>query len=80
MNIQADINWIKAELSKVQDPYLVEAFKNMLKYRNNRVELGFGDVLTKLEFQNDIKEAELQIEKGDCLSIEDFEKESNQWK
>jgi len=80
MNLQADISWIRSELTKVQDPNLVEAFKNMLKYRNNRVELGFGDVLTKSEFINDIKAAELQIEKGDYLSIEDFEKESNQWK
>jgi len=80
MNIQADISWIRSELTKVQDPNLVEAFKNMLKYRNNKVELGFGNVLTKSEFINDIKEAELQIEKGDYLSVDDFEKESNQWK
>ena len=80
MDIQADISWIKAELSKVQDPNLIEAFKNILKYRNNKVELGFGDGLTKSEFINDIKKAELQIEKGDYLPMDDFEKESNQWK
>ena len=36
MNIQADINWIKAELTNVEDPNLIEAFKNMLKYRKTK--------------------------------------------
>ncbi|KAB2859088.1 MAG: hypothetical protein KF732_11370 [Flavobacteriales bacterium] len=80
MNIQADISWIRSELTKVQDPELIAAFKNLLKYRNKRIELSFGKVLTKTQFVNDIKEASSQIEKGDCLSIDDFEKESNKWK
>lgn len=36
MNIQADINWIISELRSVQDPNLIEAFKNMLAYRRTK--------------------------------------------
>ncbi|MFO7868969.1 MAG: hypothetical protein R6U95_06705 [Bacteroidales bacterium] len=41
MNVQAYINWIISEVSKVKDPELIKAFKNMLKYRakHNQVEL-----------------------------------------
>ena len=33
MDLQADIKWILEELKDVKDPTLIEAFKNMLKYR-----------------------------------------------
>lgn len=33
MDIQADIKWIRSELSKVRDPHLIEAFKQLLSYR-----------------------------------------------
>ena len=33
MDIQADINWIMAELQQVKDPHLIEAFKQLLIYR-----------------------------------------------
>ena len=76
MDLQADIKWIQAELLKVKDPHLIEAFKQLLAYRKARK----IEPLTKAEFVNDIKEAEDQIEKGDYLTIEVFEKETKQWK
>jgi hypothetical protein len=33
MSLQADIKWIQSEIEKVNDPFLVEAFKNLLNYR-----------------------------------------------
>ena len=75
MDIQADINWIRAELMKVRDPHLIEAFKQLLTYRKARE----SEPLTKTQFVNDIKEAEAQIDQGDYLSIEDFEKKAKQW-
>jgi len=36
MNIKAEINWIQAELAGVRDPYLILAFKNLLKYRKKQ--------------------------------------------
>ena len=35
MDLQADINWIMAELRNVKDPHLIEAFKQLLKYRRS---------------------------------------------
>lgn len=35
MDIQADINWIVSELKQVKDPHLIEAFKQLLKYRSS---------------------------------------------
>lgn len=39
MNIQAEISWIRSELTKVQDPHLIEAFKQLLTYRKEKQEL-----------------------------------------
>jgi hypothetical protein len=75
MDIQADINWIRAELMNVRDPHLIEAFKQLLTYRKTRE----FEPLTKTQFVNDIMEAEAQIDQGEYLSIEDFEKEAKQW-
>ena len=36
--------------------------------------------LTKKQLYNELKEAEQEIENGDYVTIEDFEKESSQWK
>ncbi len=33
MNIKAEINWIKLQLDKVDDPDLISAFKSLLTYR-----------------------------------------------
>lgn len=38
MDIQADINWIKAELDKVKDPDFVELLKGLLNYRSKKTE------------------------------------------
>jgi hypothetical protein len=39
MDIQTDISWIQAELSKVKDPELISAFKSLLKYRNKQTKI-----------------------------------------
>ena len=57
MNLQADISWIQAELSKVRDPELITAFKSLLKYRKKQVGANY-EKLTKSQFVADIKEAE----------------------
>ena len=75
MNIQAELNWIQSELIKVKDPELILAFKNMLKYRNKKI----NSPLATTEFISDVQEATLQIEKGDYLSLEDFEKHADKW-
>lgn len=39
MSIKTDIDWIKSELDKVNDPDLISAFKSLLHYqeRNSRL-------------------------------------------
>ena len=52
------------------------------KKSNNMVVVGYhpdGTPITKLELLKDIKEAEEQIEKGKCLSIEELEREAKDW-
>jgi len=75
MNIQAELNWIQSELLKVRDPELISAFKSMLKYRNKKV----NEPYAKSEFISEIQEAESQIDEGDYLTLEDFEKKSDKW-
>lgn len=42
MNLQTEIKWIQAELSKVTDPHLIKIFKHLLEYRKTQ-----EDALTK---------------------------------
>jgi phage anti-repressor protein len=39
-----------------------------------------GKAITKSQLYQELKEAEQEIENGDYMTIEDFEKESSQWK
>ena len=70
MDVQAEINWIISELHHVKDPHLIEAFKNMLKYRNKQndpeaIDPALGEVLT-----NRAKRAEDDIREGRVYSPE----------
>ena len=71
MNIQADINWIKTELDKVQDPYLIEAFINLLKYRNRSVEK---------EMDRMILEGEEDIKNGNVIPHANLKEEMKSWR
>jgi hypothetical protein len=42
MDIQADIKWIRSELTKVRDPHLIEAFKQLLTYRKEKETMSTG--------------------------------------
>ena len=75
MDIQADISWIRAELKSVTDPHLIEAFKQLLTYRKSKPETA----MSKSQFVAEIKEAEEQIENGDYLSLDEFEKSAKKW-
>lgn len=75
MDIQADISWIRSELKNVRDPHLIEAFKQLLTYHKSKPEIA----MNKAQFVANIIEAEKQIDNGDCLSLEEFEKSADQW-
>ncbi|MCB9234526.1 MAG: hypothetical protein H6581_22920 [Bacteroidia bacterium] len=71
MNIQAEISWIKSELDKVNDPYLIEIFKNLLKYRDNAL---------RNEMDRMILEAEDDIKNGRILSGSELKSEMDSWR
>jgi hypothetical protein len=68
MSLQADINWIQTEVGKIQDPLLVEAFKNLLNYRKQKDSSHTKDLLIERAL-----DSEKDIEKGHLLSREDLE-------
>ena len=51
MDIQAELNWIHKELDQVKDPILIEAFKNMLKYRKSVTNTVFDETLVKADYE-----------------------------
>jgi formylmethanofuran dehydrogenase subunit B len=61
MNVQAEINWIISEVSKVKDPELIKAFKNMLKYREKHISKDWWNEISeeeKTEIEQGLKDAE----------------------
>ena len=77
-----DTMQIKSELHQfvdIGDEQILRMLYAMITEYNK-----FGNLPTrpysKTEFVEDIKEAEQQIKQGDFLTIEDFEKEAQEWK
>ncbi|MCF8374051.1 MAG: hypothetical protein K9H64_20685 [Bacteroidales bacterium] len=50
------------------------------KSDNEQIAFRAGKAITKSQLYQELKEAEQEIENGDYMTIEDFEKESSQWK
>lgn len=76
MGVQADINWIKAELDSVRDPLLIETFKNLLNYRRKH---SSTDELQQILDQM-IDEGEEDIKNGDTLSTQELRAEVSSWR
>lgn len=75
MDIHADISWIRSEIKDMKDSHLIEAFKQLLTYRRSKPHPAMG----KSQFVAELKEAEQQIENGDYLSLDEFEKSAEKW-
>ena len=71
MNIQAEINWIKTELDKVQDPLLIDLVKRLLKYRDHSLQN---------EMDQMILAAEDDVANGNVISHEELGKRMNDWR
>ena len=71
MAISADIQWIKQELDKVEDPYLIEVFKSLLKYREH-------SALKEMDAM--ILEAEEAYDQGKVISHEALKAEMKTWR
>jgi hypothetical protein len=70
MDLQADINWIVAELRKVNDPDLIAAFKNLLRYRRRREETDWWNKLP-VDVQQGIEEGLKDLEEGRTSTYEE---------
>ncbi|MDA3883658.1 MAG: hypothetical protein PF481_10290 [Bacteroidales bacterium] len=78
MNVQAEINWIVSELSKVRDPELIKAFKNMLIYRAKHNQVELVDELP-LAVQESIKRGVEQAKKGEMRTNLEVKKKYEKW-
>jgi len=77
MNLQADIKWINQELKTVKDPTLIEAFKNMLKYRRNVTQS--SERISLEQYNKELDEAEADIEAGNYYTTDEARKIASQW-
>ncbi|MFM7021768.1 MAG: hypothetical protein ACKOXB_02235 [Flavobacteriales bacterium] len=79
MNVQAEINWIKSELDSVQDVSLLQKLKDMLSAaKAKRYEANLKPMSQK-ELIDRAKKSEADIKAGRLTSIDDLEKESENW-
>lgn len=78
MDIEADIKWIRAELMNVKDPHLIEAFKNLLKYRKKKVQTDWWDEISDEE-KAEINEGIYQADKGELISHNEMKKSYSKW-
>jgi SMC interacting uncharacterized protein involved in chromosome segregation len=74
MDLQADLKWIHQELDNVKDPTLLEAIKNMLKYRTK------SNPQTIEEYNRDIELAEEDIKAGRVYTQNQIEDLREQWR
>lgn len=73
MDLQADLKWIHKELDTVDDPTLIEAFKNMLKNRTKPYSL------TIEQYNQELNEAENDIEAGNYYTLDEVKKIAGKW-
>jgi len=77
MNIEADIKWITEELKTVKDPILIEAFKNMLKYRKKITQP--SKRISIEQYNKEVNEAITRVENGEFYTQEEAEKIMDNW-
>ena len=76
MDLQADIKWILEELKDVKDPTLIEAFKNMLKYRRK---VSNPDRISIEQYNKELDESIADIEAGNYHTHEEVKAMMQQW-
>jgi thiamine pyrophosphate-dependent acetolactate synthase large subunit-like protein len=79
MDVQADINWIKAELEHVKDPNLIEAFKNLLEYwKKSQASSDWWDEISEEE-RTQIEEGLAQADRGEVMAHEQVMAKYRKW-
>lgn len=75
MDLQADLKWIHQELDNVKDPTLIEAIKNMLKYRKKVSSERIGIEQYNAEIETSIA----QMESGKTYTHQQMGERIKQW-
>jgi len=75
MDLQADLKWIHQELDTVKDETLLEAIKNILKYRKK----ASSERISIEQYNKEIDEAILQVKNGEFYTQEEVEKMAEKW-
>lgn len=79
MNLQAEINLIKAELDSIQDVNIIKKLKEILNTAKiKKYEAGLTP-MSEQELIDRTLKSEEQIKAGNYTTIEDLEKESDNW-
>jgi len=87
MSLQADLNWIKSEIDKIKDPFLVETLKKLLTYRkhqqkNEEIVVAYttkGEPLTLNQYNKRLENAKKQIKNGQVISHEELAERMKKW-
>ena len=85
IDVQAEKKAIIQCVEQIDDADLIQAVKSILDYgmRHNKPPVvGYranGELITSLDLESNIVEAERDVEAGDYQTIEDLKKESENW-
>lgn len=76
-------DYIHSHLHQIDETFINEVYQKIRKLIDKKdTVVGYdasGKPIKKSRFVADIKEAEMQIEKGEYITIEELEKESETW-
>jgi len=76
MGLQADIKWIHKELDEVKDATLLQAIKNILKYRTKKTQ---PERISIEQYNKEIDDANTRIDNGEFYTQEEAEKIMDKW-
>ncbi|MBZ9787727.1 hypothetical protein LB456_09680 [Psychroflexus sp. CAK57W] len=75
MDLQADIKWITEEIQTLKDPELVEAFKQMLRFRNKVS----SERISIEQYNKEIEASIAQIDKGETYTHKEVGEHIKKW-
>ncbi len=80
MNLQAEKNWIKSELDKINDESLIQTFKNLLDFARKKNYKVKYEPMSLEEFYERIEQSENDIKKGKVKSHKEVQSIIKSWK
>ncbi|QHI34931.1 hypothetical protein IMCC3317_02760 [Kordia antarctica] len=75
MDLQADLKWIHQELDTIKDPTIIEAIKDMLKYRKKTA----SQRISVEQYNKEIDVSIEQIENGKTYTHQQMGERIKQW-